>query len=105
MNKGLEATHLKYYSNEIAVAGKLMGDSNAPILPPHTDMVTLANRFSTFFRDKIQHIKANIVVDPSIPPPTEHKHYGPKLASFQPITTSEVMKLIRSTLDPRPGDP
>ena len=86
-----------------------MGDSDDPVLPSHTDLATLANRFSAFFRDKIQLIKANIVVNSSIPSPTEHKHHGLKLDLFQPITTiSEVMKLIRSTpnkscdLDPIP---
>ena len=42
-----------------------------PILPHHTDSTTLSNRFSAFFHDKIQSIKANIVIDASIPPPTE----------------------------------
>ena len=32
-----------------------------PILPHHTDSATLSNRFSAFFPDKIQSIKANIV--------------------------------------------
>ena len=119
VNKGLEVARINYYNNKVAehqgntkgifsVARKLMGDSDDPVLPSHTDLATLANRFSAFFRDKIQLIKANIVVDSSIPPPTEHKHHGLKLAAFQPITTSEVMKLIRSTpnkscdLDPIP---
>ena len=85
-----------------------MGDSNDPILRYHTYLATLANHFSTFFSDKIQHIKANIVVYSSRPPSTEQKHYEPKLASFQPITTSGVRKLILSTpnnscdLDPIP---
>ena len=89
VKKGLEAARIKYYNNEVAehqgnakrifsVARKLMGDSDDPVLPSHTDLATLANRFSAFFRDKIQLIKANIVVDSSIPPPTEHKQHGLK---------------------------
>ena len=58
----------------------------------HTDSATLSNRFSAFFHDKIQSIKANIVIDTSIPPPI-----GPRLVVFQPVTTIEVQKLILST--------
>ena len=62
-----------------------------PILPHHTDSATLSNRFSGFFHDKIQSIKANIVIDASIPPPR------PRLVVFQHVTTIEVQKLILST--------
>ena len=98
------------YNNEIfqqqgnskvifSVAKKLTGDNSDPILPHHTDSATLANRFSAFFHDKIQTIKANIMID---------HQAGPRLVVFQPITTIEVHKLILSTpnkscdLDPIP---
>ena len=70
-----------------------------PIPPHHTDSATLSNRFSGFFQDKIQSIKANIVIDASIPPPTmqELRYTGPRLVVFQPVTTIEVQKLILST--------
>ena len=67
------------------------------VLPHHTDSATLSNRFSEFFHDKIQSIKANIVIDTSIPPPTELRYTGPRLVVFQPVTTIEVQKLILST--------
>ena len=60
----------------------------------HTDSATLSNRFSAFFPDKIQSIKANILIDTSIPPPTELRYTGPRLVVFQPVTTIEVQKLI-----------
>ena len=54
-----------------------------PILPLHTDSATLSNRFSAFLHDKIQSIKANIIViDASIPPPTELRYTGPRLVVF-----------------------
>ena len=68
-----------------------------PILPHHTDSATLSNRFSAFFHDKIHSIKANIVIDASIPPPAELRYTGPRLVVFQPVTTIEVQKLILST--------
>ena len=46
-----------------SVAKKLTGDNSDPILPHHTHLANLANRFSAFFHDKIQTIKANIVID------------------------------------------
>ena len=91
-----------------SVAKKLTGDNSDPILPHHTGPATLANRFSAFFHDKIQIIKANIVIDASIPPPTELRYTGPRLVVFQPVTTIEFHKLILSTpnkscdLDPIP---
>ena len=119
VNKNLEIARIKHYNNEIcqqqgnskvifSVAKKLTGDNSDSILPHHTDSATLANRFSAFFHDKIQTIKANIVIDTSIPPPTKLRYTGPMLAAFQPVTTIEVRKLILSTpnkscdLDPIP---
>ena len=45
------------------------------------------------------HLKKHqfIVIDASIPPPTELRYTGPRLAVFQPVTTIEVHKLILST--------
>ena len=71
-------------------------DSDA-ILPHNTDSATLSNRFSAFFHDKIQSIKANIVIDTFIPPPTELRYTGPRLVVFQPVTIIDVQKLILST--------
>ena len=119
VNKNLETARIKHYNNEIcqqqgnskvmfSVAKKLTGDNSDPVLPHHTDPATLANRFSAFFHDKIQTIKANIVIDASIPPPTELRYTGPRLVVFQPVTTIEIHKLILSTpnkscdLDPIP---
>ena len=57
---------------------------------------------STYNKDII------IVIDASIPPPTELRYTGLRLAVFQPVTTIEVHKLILSTpnkscdLDPIP---
>ena len=68
-----------------------------PILPHNTDSATLSNRFNAFFHDKFQSIKANIVIDTSIPPPNELRYTGPRLVVFQPVTTIEVQKLILST--------
>ena len=86
INKNLETPRIKHYNNEIcqqhgngkvifSVAKKLTGDNSDPILPNHTDSATLANRFSAFFHDEIQTIKANIVIDTSIPPPTELRYW------------------------------
>ena len=72
VNKNLETARIKHYNNKIcqqqgnskvifSVAKKLTGDNSDPVLPHHTDSATLANRFSAFFHDKIQTIKANIV--------------------------------------------
>ena len=119
VNKNLETARIKHYNNEIcqqqgnskvifSVAKKVIGDNSDPILPQHTDSADLANRFSAFFHDKIQTIKANITIDTSIPLPTELRYTGPRLVVFQPVTTIEVHKLILSTpnklcdLDPIP---
>ena len=56
----------------------------------------------------IQTIKAKILIDTSIPPPTELRYTGPRLVVFQPVTTIEIHRLILSTpnklcdLDPIP---
>ena len=83
-------------------------NKNQLMYPHHTDSATLSNRFSAFFHNKIQSIKANIMIDTSIPPLTELRYTGPRLAVFQPVITIEVHKLILSTpnkscdLDPIP---
>ena len=80
--------------------------SNATVLPSFDDAKSLANRFGSFFIDKIIKIRDTFKHTPSksLHPDKE----PPTFSSFQGVTESEVLKFIKEipsktcSLDPCP---
>ena len=76
-------------------------------LPASDDDSTLANNFSTFFSDKIKHLRSSFTI--GVETDTETLPFtGVKFCNLKPATTDEVKKLILSysnsslQLDPVP---
>ncbi|KAJ8018259.1 hypothetical protein HOLleu_43846 [Holothuria leucospilota] len=121
VNKLLIQEKLLFYSNKITECGgdqekffkltkHLMGMSADTILPTHSSVEHLANRFGDFFADKVEGIvaemgKSDVVADAMS---SDCLFTGDVLASFDPTTEDEVRTLITSSpskscnLDPIP---
>ena len=88
------------------VLGKVLGRSQVSILPSCTDDKSLANRFGSFFIDKINNIRNTFRKCTSKCVPQERK--PPSFSSFQLVSELEVHKFIKDSpsktcsLDPWP---
>ena len=88
------------------VLGKVLGRSQVSILPSCTDDKSLANRFGSFFIDKINKIRNTFRKCTSKCVPQERK--PPSFSSFQLVSELEVHKFIKDSpsktcsLDPWP---
>ena len=77
-----------------AVVEKLLDKKDARILPTHTDSVALANKFNTYYIDKIDKLRE------SIPPSTEKEiprlsnYEGEKLEMFALTNAEEVREIL-----------
>jgi len=89
---------------------EISGESMENPLPPHDEMQTLVNGFSTFFMQKIDKIRNQIdtLTINTTPPPVTTSIPPPQLASFRQVSEAELSKLLRimankqCTLDPCP---
>ena len=116
--KELYKAKCHYYSNKITdncsdpkalskIASSLLVNQHLTNLPASDDDSTLANNFSTFFSDKIKHLRSSftfgVETDEKTLPFT-----GVKFCNLKPATADEVKKLIlsyfnsSSQLDPVP---
>ena len=88
------------------VLTRVLGKSQVSVLPSCTDENSLANRFGTFFIDKINKIRNSFSKCTSKCVPEERK--PPSFSSFQVVSEIEVHKFIKdspskkSSLDPWP---
>ena len=116
--KELYKAKCHYYSNKITdncsdpkalskIASSLLVNQHLTNLPASDDDSTLANNFSTFFSDKIKHLRSSFTVGVE----TDEKTLpftGVKFCNLKPATADEVKKLIlsysnsSSQLDPVP---
>ena len=85
----------------------LCGKTKDKILPSHTSLKELADRFGTFFIDKVSNIRRDLDSADAAPPSFE-PFYGVPMNVFKPVSTDEVEKIILSSppksccLDPIP---
>jgi len=119
-NKLLRQVQTEYYSQKVEdsagnkqslfrVTKQLMGEESSTPLPDHSSPQELAERFSTFFLDKISAIRDDLdKCDDVIPTFQEPVFDGPQLSDFTPTTEDELRKLVMSSgtkscdLDPIP---
>ena len=95
--------HLLY---SFRVLNRILSRSNSTVLPSFVDEKSLANRFGSFFIDKIKKIRDTFkhTRSKSLHPDKE----PPTFSSFQVVTDSEVLKFIKEapsktcSLDPCP---
>jgi exonuclease III len=84
---------------------KLLGDERCMKLPKHISLQGLVERFSCFFKEKIEKIRATLGTSE---PDTCRHPPATTLSKFTPVTEAEVKKLIAAspskscTLDPIP---
>ena len=110
------STKISVCSNDskslFSIVEKLLHTKTEPVLPEHISLQELADRFSKYFISKIEDIRSQILAstDKSLPTNTVTKvgDNVPSFASFQPLSDSEMRKLITSSpskscsLDPIP---
>ena len=92
--------------------GLLGKDGNSSVLPEYTDLNELCQRFIDFFQEKInkiyQEIEAMRADTEEVSGP-EDENIPPKFDSFRPVSSDELVKVIRSMnykicdLDPMPS--
>ena len=91
---------------------KLLGRSGSSSLPAHTSEQELADRFNTFFIDKIKTIRVGLAENPVEYPDrlrsVRAPFTGSPMEDFQPVSSDDVAKVIGASpssscpLDPLP---
>ena len=82
----------------------LLGTQKCKKLPEHDNAVDLANKFNTFFLDKITNIRKNL--SNNCPSPSFTQYTGSKLQEFNLVTSDHLKKLILAKpIKTAPDDP